>query len=536
MSAKFTPLIRSFVASSLIDNITLQQLPEWTQTTPYLEGDVVFYGNNKYVAKGAGTSGTIAPVHVSGTASDGVLDWIWIEAININQMFKRNVFVAIGRRADWDDEQAPPTAGITDADHPITFSQFTTLKRVSSGNFRLAVKRYNWTSGSVYDAYDSTKDPLAVSGDPLAYTNPFYVFTDDLNLYKCLDNNAGGQSTIMPTATSTTPFTTADDYVWKFMATLDADAVYFLTADYVPVRYKLTDDGTQQWDVQQAAVAGSLSGVKILANTDTNGDFPGTPVVTLTGGSPGTPAVGYAVMDVDDKLVQVLLSNYGAGYDASERVDVVVRAQAAATPGSEAVVDSITIDGSGTITGLTASPAGSGYTSGAILLLVDPTNTPTTVADIDVVLGGSNEVTGFTINDGGAGYSDDVRGYIISGTSGAVGIGVLAPKEGHGYNIVTELAANTAIIQVRLSEESDYLLVDDGNEFRQVALVTDVVDKTTLEPAYNTIYIGPDHPNWGNATENEIDDVTGHILYLNNITPVERSIGQEEDLKIAITF
>ena len=69
-----------------------------------------------------------------------------------------------------------------------------------------------------------------------------------------------------------------------------------------------------------------------------------------------------------------------------------------------------------------------------------------------------------------------------------------------------------------------------------VPVDSDVLDKTTLEPAYNLSYVGPAHPEWDTATLNEIDKNHGYVLYVNNIEVVTRVAGQEEDLKIAITF
>jgi hypothetical protein len=539
MAAKFSPKIRTFVASSLIDNITLTQIEEWQATTGYNEGDVTFYGGNKYIARETGTSGTTAPTHVSGTANDGSIDWIFVEYININEMFKRNMFVAIGKSSDWTSEPTPDAADITDAGDYTTLQNIISLVRVSNNNFRLGIRRYDWTTGTVYDYYDLAKDPLAVVGDDLAYANPFFVYTDELNIYKCIDNNNGAASTSKPGSTSTAPFTTADGYVWKFMGALDADAVNFLSTEFVPVRYKATDDGSLQYDVQQAAIAGSMSSIQIIANS---GTFPGTPVVNNEGTTTGTDAVAYAVKDGGNNLTQVLLSNYGSEYDITQDSYFTVQQQAATDPSTDAILGTVSVDGSGVITSIAITNAGAGYDDDAVggvtttLLLYDPAETPGTGADIDAIIT-SGSVSSIVITDGGSGYSADTQAWLISGTAGAVGSVVFAPKEGHGANITTELTANNAIITARLTESSDYLLVDaPDNEFRQVSLVTDVVDKTTLEPAYNLLYAGPSHPDWGGATLNEIDATQGYVLYLNNISVVTRSTGQEEDIKIVVTF
>lgn len=532
MSAKFTPKIRSFVASSLIDNVTLQQIEEWVELTSYVEGDLVYYGNNKYIAKETGTSGSIPPTHVNGSDSDGGINWLWIEYINTNQMFKRNLFVSIGKNIPWTDENIPDDAQVYDKSDYEVIQNIITLKRVTGSNFRLAIKRYDWTSGTVYNSYSDKKDPLAIDG-PDSYSSPYYVMTDENNIYKCINNNNGAQSTSKPTDIGTSITALADGYVWKYMGSLDADSVYFLTKDFIPVRYKVTDDGSNQWDVQQASISQSLSTFEVLKSS---GIFPSTMIVTLSGGNPTTPAQAFATKNTLDNTLKQILVNpafIGEGYDLTQ--DVYAMVQRSGTVGSGGSVGTITVT-DGVITDITVGNAGTGYTSGATLILYDPTNTPITEANVGVVMTVSDTIQEFTIDDGGSGYSNDVIGFIVPGQAGGIGKAIFAPKEGHGNNIVTELSANSAIINVRLSEETAYLLIGEDNAFRQVALITDVIDKTTLEPAYAQFYAGPSHENYGSLSLNNIDSNRGYVLYVNNLKKIVRDTGQEEDVKIVVTF
>lgn len=131
MAAKFTPKIRNFVASGLIDSISLIQLDEWIALTGYVEGEVVYYENNKYIAKETGTSGSIPPTHVNGTASDGGISWIWVEYLSTNQMFKRNIFVAIGKKTQWDNELIPDDAEVHDINDFDVLQNIISLKKVT---------------------------------------------------------------------------------------------------------------------------------------------------------------------------------------------------------------------------------------------------------------------------------------------------------------------------------------------------------------------------------------------------------------------
>jgi hypothetical protein len=64
----------------------------------------------------------------------------------------------------------------------------------------------------------------------------YYVLTEDFNVYKCLDNNNNARSTAKPLGTSTSPITTSDGYVWKFMYNVPINLrSKFLSEDQMPV-------------------------------------------------------------------------------------------------------------------------------------------------------------------------------------------------------------------------------------------------------------------------------------------------------------
>lgn len=74
------------------------------------------------------------------------------------------------------------------------------------------------------------------SGAQSLQESQFYVMTDDYNIYKCLDNNDGALSTVKPADIAVDPFTLADGYRWKYMATVQpGKRNKFLTEDYIPV-------------------------------------------------------------------------------------------------------------------------------------------------------------------------------------------------------------------------------------------------------------------------------------------------------------
>jgi hypothetical protein len=125
-------------------------------------------------------------------------------------------------------------------------------KRVRPDQVINMIRRYNWTSGTVYAMYSDSDAELD--------TKQFYIVADEgtnLNVYKCLNNNNGAISTQKPSGTSTTPIELPlDGYVWKYMfAISDFDTRKFATTDFVPV--------VPDTAITAAAVPGSIEVVTV---------------------------------------------------------------------------------------------------------------------------------------------------------------------------------------------------------------------------------------------------------------------------------
>lgn len=213
------------------------------------------------------------------------------------------MYFYLGGPAAFTSDSSPPTPTNSTANVEfLPWRDMIGLKRVTSSDVSLAAPRYDWTSGTVYDQYDDADTNLIESDD-------FYVVTDEYNVYKCLFNNSGAASTTKPTGVSTSEFTTADGYIWKFMYKVSTtDALKFLTNDYIPVETLASDDGSDQWDVQQAAVDGAIHVIKV---TSGGSGYGSAPSVTITGDGTGATAnctlSGGAVSAVN-------VTNVGSGY------------------------------------------------------------------------------------------------------------------------------------------------------------------------------------------------------------------------------
>ena len=212
------------------------------------------------------------------------------------------MYLFIGKNTTFPDDNNPPTPVNSTANIEFTpWRDMYAAKRITTADVTHAIPRYDWTSGTVYDQYDD-QDTNLLEDD-------FYVITEDYNVYKCLFNAGATASTTKPTGVSTSPFTAADGYIWKYMYTVTtAKALKFLTNDYMSVQQLDSDDGTDQYDVQQAAVDGGIHVVKVTSGGSAYG---AAPAVTITGDGTGATANSTITAGV---VTAVTITAAGTGY------------------------------------------------------------------------------------------------------------------------------------------------------------------------------------------------------------------------------
>ena len=259
------------------------------------------------------------------------------------------MYMFIGRPLSWTDDSNPPTPVDSLNDEYDAYANMTALKKVSSTDVSHAIIRRDWISGTVYDEYrhNYTSSNTANSGASTLWASRFFVVTSDYNVYKVISNNNGANSTVMPTGTSTNILTTGDGYKWKYMYSISAsDVIKFVTSDFIPVKTlgakaavegdigglgtAATDDNSTQWDVENAAVDGTIEHARVTAggssygsdgnyNVAVSGDgASGQLQVTVSSGAITAVTVnavgsGYSVASITNSLLQTATSSSGTG-------------------------------------------------------------------------------------------------------------------------------------------------------------------------------------------------------------------------------
>jgi hypothetical protein len=545
MAAKFGYNIRTLANNNFLKATKTIQLNNWVSNNSYLLGDAIFSSGNKYVSitDANASTGTTAPSHTSGVVKHGDVDWLFIEEIPNDFSFMGNLYSFIGRGGDldWTDNINPPIPNLTDSGSVEIFNDIIALKRISQDDMRFAIKRHDWSGingGEVYDQYDPEKDPYSSGED--GYTNPFFC-KNGFNIYKCINNNNGSKSSIPPEGTSTTLINNAvDGYVWKYMGSIDSgDIEDFLTADYAPVEYKSHGSNSiPQISVQENAKNGEISTFKVLGSVGTIN----TPVVTIYSDNiaktiTNTTASAFVPSGHNGVLSQVLINNQGNGYYINS-VAIIresgVTGSGAYTNASDSTSNNRVVISNGIITGILLESGGSDYISAKVIIIGEGDGiTPIVpaVATANVTLQGN--ITTISIESGGSGYIY-ARAFIIPGTAGGVAETILAPKNGHGKNIVKELGANALIFNTKTPTDNTYYPV---GYFRRMGIISDIMKIDGITFADEPYYIGPAHSEYNiTSSLNKCSSNYGDILYTSNFPKITRIANQSENVRITIIF
>jgi hypothetical protein len=253
-------------------------------------------------------------------------------------------YTFIGRGHSWTDDSTPPTPVDSPNDEFDAYRNMVALKKISPSDVSHAIVRRDWTSGTTYDEYrhNYSASNTATSGATTLWDSLYYVVTDDYNVYKCISNGTGitggtaaAASTQKPDHTDTALDVESDGYVWKYMYSIPAsDVIKFVTNDFMPVKTlgaKLavaggvdtgsqdgrlgdasTDDGSAQWDVENAAVDGSI--IKARVRAAGSGYTASTTTNSIAIRGDGASGVCSVVTSGSGTVSTVTITTAGTGY------------------------------------------------------------------------------------------------------------------------------------------------------------------------------------------------------------------------------
>ena len=440
-----------------------------------------------------------------------------------------------GRTENLGTDSTPITPADSVQQEYDTFDDLLAVKRITSSDVSFAAPRINWTSGTVYDYYrhdygnritGGTSIQSANSGATNLYDANFYVMNSNFQVYKCLDNNNNGQSTIEPTGENTLILETSDNYKWKYMFTLSASAqANFLSTDFMGVSSNST--------VSNAAVDGAVNIVKIkTAGTGgTNGTYTNIPM--RGDGSNGQVSITIA----SGSVTAVSVTAAGTGYSYAN-----IR------------VSDINVAGGGSLSGaeldcIIEPKGGHGFDPfeelGAFFVILNTSFEGAETANSgDFTTTNDFRRVALIRDPKSAGSAATVttlratRAVRFSGTPGTFQVDekITQTNTGAVGKVVQFDSANKILFytQTRYSDEG----VDaNGNKilFSGTDTINGATSSATGIPTGVTETVNNVSLVNGHSLP-EIDEDSGDVMYIENRAPVARSVDQTENVKLIIEF
>ena len=361
------------------------------------------------------------------------------------------MYLYYSRIDPWGTESSPPAIADTVFAERDVWRGMTALKKVSNNNVTMSVSKHLWTTNTVYTEYSDTNVNLATSN--------FYVITSNNEVYKCLFNANGVPSTVNPTGRSTSVITTSDGYKWKFMYDISqADMNRFGGVNHIPVKTITSDDGSAQWNVQQAAANGSVpifevtsGGSGYLENKGTIAGVTSTTQLTVANNASGTD-------NVYNGSTIFISNGLGAG-------------QLRIITGYNATTKLLTVNNAFTVSPNTSST----YHIGPRINIVGDGNGASAYANVQS--GAITKITG--INEG-TGYSQ-ARVLITANPSygsGATAVAYLPGLGGHGSDPVNELFATNVTMNIEV-DGTEAGFFPANNQFRVYGIIKDPTVRST---------------------------------------------------------
>ena len=353
-------------------------------------------------------------------------------------------YIGFGKNTSWEDDELPPFSNSSvesfhyDTQHDLIFG-----KRIYAADVAQVARKIFWRTGIIYDQYDHRDKNLF-------YKN-FYVINTSNRVYKCLFNNNGSPSTVMPEGdTRIGDFDTGDGYKWKYLYTLSAflDSK-FTTNDFIAIN---GDSG-----VINSAENGAIHVCQMTHNGSGYISANGQIDEQINGEE------GYAdhtIFKVPNTVTTSIVGAY---------IDSVFYTGGDPKLGS-AIIQNYTTNSSGRYV-ITKTPITNIENNRFIITpqvkFTGDGKDAFAIASVDPLHG---EISGVHVISRGSGYrycTTDIIANTFFG-SGATAYPIISPKDGHGANNIYELGCKTLGISVTTTLNDNFY---DWVSYRQTSLL-----------------------------------------------------------------
>ena len=443
----------------------------------------------------------------------------------LNSVDSNQFYVGIGKSDQYNDSDIVPTTYRTEREERLLRANLQSIVKVAASS--LVIPRYNWSSGTLYDAWSDY-----VEGLP---TNAYYVLTEDQEVYICLKQpkNEFGiptASTVQPSysragADQNYAFHTADGYVWKFCYQLSAvRSNNFLSASWMPIQnpaWETLGDSSSlnTFDLQQLAVRNRARGGQVIGAALISGGSGYTSAPTVTINGDGRYALATATI-AGGAVVKIEMDNeseaFGIDYSFA---DITISGGGGSGASARAIVGPRLGFGRDMVRDLKGSSVMMNVkTSGSVsgTFIADGTQDFRQIALINNPLIRDGDGARFT------GSSDKVlRKLRLSDPAEAVTFTsdtLIRGDNSGAAAFIDEIDSD--IIYYHQNETTGFIQFENS----ELILESDGIGSGTIADSGIDI------------TQSTVDPFTGNIFYVENRARVVRDIAQQEDIKIIISL
>lgn len=399
------------------------------------------------------------------------------------------------------------------------------MKRLYPENIKYAIKKNTWTRNTIYDVYHSNAN--------LDLYSNFFVFSDN-KVFVCISNNGGEPSENDPALalesdTLTQPIITDDNYIWRYIYSLDNnDVLNFLTEDYLPV----TPDTT----VQDTTINGAIDFINIQQTGNNYPFYAGTispfeageyariddmsgdieillPTMDLPRYANNLPSGGYANTNIFIDSAHSPELNSISGVSVSNTTHAIISFSPSLTIPENQLSTTFNAN-----TQIIISPkleiddSGNGTGARARIANCDENGSLTDVRMVDHGKDYTNPTITITPN-----------GQTIPAIANANLQATISPPGGHGKIPHRELLGYNVILNVKLIRD-EFESLDDDATYNVFGIIKNP-QILNGDLAKNQAY-----------TSNELLEYSGDILYRENYTNIQRDVNQTEDFRIILNF
>jgi hypothetical protein len=366
----------------------------------------------------------------------------------------------------WTDLANVPVYSVSVSSETDIRSNMVSTKKVNISDVSFVVPDNQWASGEIFDMYDDVVDMS---------TKKFYAISNN-RIYKCLDNNGGVASVTRPTGTELFNISTSEGYIWKYMADIPPGFINkFAGSGMMPITrqihnpyYSAGNILNENVTIVTAGTAYDNQSYLVIDGDGTGADGTGTATATAT-------------LDSNGSVTDITITDAGKGYTYANLTIV----KGANDPGSgatfeisvgnygnldtnQAVVEAAAVDGS--ISTIIIENGGSGYD-------IPGNVTATVVGDgtagaISLTIT-NGVITDLIIDNYGSGYNYatiSITDSSLQKGSGASLRVIISPRGGHGYDLPRELKSTTLCLFNSLDEDKNHGIIVN-NDYNQIGLI-----------------------------------------------------------------